>query len=130
MRDPIPLLRIIGLMEAVSFLLLLAVAMPLKYFAGMPWTVKIAGAVHGGLFVFLSILILRTVWVAKWRISRGLLVWIAALLPFGPFLLDQRLRAYSREFQARHNGSSLNLFTPSDGALVDTQGLSRHSTSD
>lgn len=112
----------VGLMEAVSFLLLLGVAMPLKYFAGMPWAVKIAGAVHGGLFVLLSILILRTIWVAKWRLSRGLLVWMAALLPFGPFLLDRRLRAYSLEFQGRQNGSSLNLSTPGSRAFVATKG--------
>ena len=44
-------LRAVGMVEAVSFLLLLGVAMPLKYFAGMPLAVKIAGWIHGLLFI-------------------------------------------------------------------------------
>ena len=42
-RNPIPVLRTIALVEGASFLMLLFIAMPLKYFAGMPMAVKVAG---------------------------------------------------------------------------------------
>lgn len=50
-------LRIIAFLEGLSFLVLLFIAMPLKYLADMPLAVRIAGSVHGGLFlVFLAVL--------------------------------------------------------------------------
>ena len=52
-------LRTVGLLEGVSFVLLLTVAMPLKYAAGMPMAVKIAGWIHGGLFMLLLITLLN-----------------------------------------------------------------------
>ena len=60
--NPIPLLRAAGLAEAVSFLVLLGVAMPLKYLAGMPQAVKVVGWAHGLLFMgFCAALLLTTV---------------------------------------------------------------------
>ena len=41
----------VGMMEGLSFLLLMGVAMPLKYFAGMPAAVKWTGWIHGILFI-------------------------------------------------------------------------------
>jgi integral membrane protein len=99
--NPIPFLRIIGMIEAVSFLLLLGVAMPLKYFAGMPGAVKVVGWIHGVLFVIFSAALLRTLIVARWPIARAALIFVAALLPFGPFVVDKRMRGYEEEFEAR-----------------------------
>ena len=98
MKNPIPFLRAVGLAEAVSFLLLLGIAMPLKYFAGMPIAVKIVGSIHGALFVLFSVTLIRVMWIAGWPFARGLLVWVAALLPFGPFVMDRKVREYSDEF--------------------------------
>jgi integral membrane protein len=85
-------LRAAGMVEAVSFLLLLGVAMPLKYFAGMPLAVKIAGWIHGLLFlVFIMCLLVaqgERQWPGRWT---GL-IFVAALLPFGPFVIDRWLR--------------------------------------
>ena len=50
-------LRSISLIEAVSYLLLIGVAMPLKYLAGMPLMVQIMGMAHGALFVLLIVLL-------------------------------------------------------------------------
>ena len=44
-------LRILGNIEGVSYLLLLGVAMPMKYFFDLPLAVKIVGMVHGVLFL-------------------------------------------------------------------------------
>ncbi len=101
MKNPIPFLRHIALVEAVSFLLLLFVAMPLKYFAGMPMAVRIVGLVHGLLFLVFCFALFRVMTRAKWPIGRGALIFIAALLPFGPFVVDRRMRAYEARFDAR-----------------------------
>ena len=101
MKSPIPLLRTIGHVEAISFLLLLGVAMPLKYIAGMPLAVKVVGWAHGVLFVALGLALLQTMIVAKWSLGRSALVFAAAFVPFGPFLLDRRMAQYEEEFQSR-----------------------------
>jgi integral membrane protein len=98
-RNPIPFLRRIALIEGASFLLLLAVAMPLKYLAGQPLAVTIVGWMHGVLFMVFAIALLRVFLVARWSLPRAALVFVAALLPFGPFLLDRRMLDYAREFE-------------------------------
>lgn len=105
MKSPIPFLRTLGHVEAISFLLLLGIAMPLKYVAGMPQAVKVVGWAHGVLFVALGMALLRTMLVAKWSLGRGALVFAAAFVPFGPFLLDRRMAQYEEEFQNRFKGS-------------------------
>jgi integral membrane protein len=100
-NNPVPLLRIVALVEAVSFLVLLGVAMPLKYFAGMPGAVKAVGWVHGVLFMAFVLALLRTIIVAKWPMGRGAMVFVGALLPFGPMVLDRRMKRYADEFRPR-----------------------------
>lgn len=93
-------LRRVGKLEAISFLLLLGVAMPLKYLAGVPLAVKIVGWAHGVLFVAFIAVLWRATRRAPLSLSRALLVFVAALLPFGPFLIDSRLEAFAREKQS------------------------------
>src|SRR5687767_10841497 len=100
-RNPIPFLRVTALAEAVSFLVLLGVAMPLKYFAGQPGTVKVVGWAHGLLFVVFCVALLRAVVVARWPLGRSAVIFVAALLPFGPFVVDRRMREYEAEFRLR-----------------------------
>jgi integral membrane protein len=89
-------LRIAGKIEGVSYLLLLGVAMPLKYFAGLPLAVKITGWAHGLLFVvFVSVLVLAML-RARLSVAHAGLAFIASLLPFGPFVIDRRLEAVAR----------------------------------
>jgi integral membrane protein len=92
-------LRITALVEGTSFLLLVGVAMPLKYFAGMPLAVKYTGWAHGVLFVGLCLLLLQVMLAARWSLGRGALVFVAALVPFGPFLLDKHMRRWELEGQ-------------------------------
>ena len=99
MKNPVPFLRHVAFAEAISFLVLLFVAMPLKYFAGLPLAVKIVGMIHGLLFLALCYALFRAMTRAKWPIGRGALIFVAALLPFGPFIVDRRMRGYEREFE-------------------------------
>jgi integral membrane protein len=85
-------LRRIGIIEGVSFLVLLGVAMPLKYLAGMPMAVKVVGWAHGLLFMVFLLALWRARQSARWPLSSVAIVFLAALLPFGPFLIDARLR--------------------------------------
>lgn len=90
-------MRHVSLIEGVSFLLLLGIAMPLKYLAGQPLAVKIVGWAHGVLFVLLIVLVAQVRSHLRWPLKRSVLVTVAALLPFGPFLLDGRMKEWEEE---------------------------------
>jgi len=95
-NNPVPLLRRTAIIEGVSFLVLLGIAMPLKYFADMPMPVKIVGWTHGVLFIVFCAALLRTKLIARWPVRRCAVVFVAGLLPFGPFLLDRRMAEWER----------------------------------
>jgi integral membrane protein len=95
--------RTVGLLEGASFLVLLAIAMPLKYLAGMPMAVSIVGMAHGVLFLLYLGVIGNAVVTVPWPYSRAALLVVAALLPFGPFLLDRRLRDEQHAAEARES---------------------------
>ena len=99
-RNPIPPLRTLAIVEAVSFLVLLLVAMPLKYLAGLPGAVKVVGWLHGLLFIAFCAALIHATVAARWPLARAALVFVAALLPFGPFLLDRRMKQYAAEYEA------------------------------
>lgn len=89
-------LRRLGFVEGVSTLVLFGIAMPLKYMAGIPAAVRIAGSVHGFLFVLLSVMLMLA--VTKVPISKRLAMagMIAAVVPFGPFVFDRWLEPQSK----------------------------------
>jgi integral membrane protein len=97
MKNPVHFLRITALIEAVSFLVLLGIAMPLKYVWGFPLAVKIVGSIHGGLFVVFGIALLLSWQSAKWPLSRVALIFIASFLPVVPFFLDKRIKSWEQE---------------------------------
>jgi integral membrane protein len=102
LKTSISRLRIIGLVEGVSFLVLLAVAMPLKYFAGLPQAVTLVGWLHGLLFITFCIALTQAQQEAKWTLWRTAGLLIAALLPFGPFVIDERLRQEDEALQKHY----------------------------
>lgn len=87
-------LRVLGIVEGCSTLILFLIAMPLKYAADMAWTVKLAGSIHGGLFVAYCLLLAVVMWRLKWPLTRGLLLGAAAVVPFGPFVMDPRIKRW------------------------------------
>jgi integral membrane protein len=101
LRTSIGRLRAIGLVEGLSFLLLLGVAMPLKYFAGMPQAVTVVGWLHGILFITFCIALVQARQEANWNGRQTGVVLIAGLLPFGPFVIDSRLRKEDEASQKR-----------------------------
>ena len=101
-RTSVSRLRIIGLIEGISFLILLGVAMPLKYFAGLPQAVTLVGWIHGLLFITFCIALTQAHQEAKWTLWRTGGVLIAALLPFGPFVIDSGLRREDESLRAKY----------------------------
>lgn len=83
---------LVSRMEAVSFLVLLLIAMPLKYMAGMPEAVKVVGWAHGVLFIAYIVQLLRVAFMLKWDVMRVIYGSIASLLPFGPFVFERAIR--------------------------------------
>jgi integral membrane protein len=88
----IRLLRLVLLLEGVSFLVLLFIAMPLKYFADAPLAVRIVGSVHGFLFLVLLYVLLRTHIDRAWPVRRTMYAFASSLVPFGTFVFDRSLR--------------------------------------
>lgn len=85
-------LRAVAFLEGVSYLLLLFVAMPLKYFADAPLAVRITGSVHGFLFVWLVVLTLLALHRRTLPFPFAVRIAIASLIPFATFTLDAALR--------------------------------------
>ena len=80
----------VAIAEGISYLLLLFIAMPLKYFFDMPLAVKYTGWAHGLLFV-LYITCFFIAWSkAKWSFGKATLIGGAALLPFLPFYVEKK----------------------------------------
>jgi integral membrane protein len=84
-------LRLTGLLEGASFLLLLGIAMPMKYMLGIPEAVRIVGMAHGVLFIAFIALTIQAKFVYNWRFSKMILLWVASVLPFGTFYADYKL---------------------------------------
>ncbi|CAN5423219.1 DUF3817 domain-containing protein [soil metagenome] len=84
--------RLIALLEGISFLVLLCIAMPLKYIAGYADAVKYTGWVHGVLFVLYMFLLLQVWKQDKWRFGKVVFAFVASLIPFGTFVLDNRIK--------------------------------------
>jgi len=85
-------LRLVALLEGTSFLVLLCVAMPLKYLAGLPLAVRMVGSVHGLLFLVFLAALYRAGRARRWPPRRWLIAFISSVVPFGTFVFDGSLR--------------------------------------
>lgn len=84
-------LRSVGTWEAISYLLLLGIAMPLKYIGGNDVLIRPIGMAHGILWMAYVGLALLGQMDYKWSIKTTFWLFIASLLPFGPFVADSKL---------------------------------------
>lgn len=82
-------LRLIALVEGWSFLILLFIAMPLKYWAGIPEAVRVVGMAHGVLFILYVLLIFIVTIEKKWSLKVLFLLFLASLVPFATFYADK-----------------------------------------
>ena len=89
-------LRAIGFLEGISFLLLLFIAMPMKYVWGNPILVKYVGMGHGVLFIAFLVILFVVKKKKKWSLKMFILGLMASILPFGPFVFDHKLKKLDR----------------------------------
>ncbi|TWT02502.1 DUF3817 domain-containing protein [Planomicrobium sp. CPCC 101079] len=88
--------RVMGFLEGTSLLVLLFIAMPLKYGFDLPEVVSVVGAIHGGLFTLYCLVIVYATFVVKWPIRFAVGAVAVAFIPFGNFVLDSRLKNWKK----------------------------------
>ena len=82
--------KIISTLEALSFLLLLGIAMPLKYIFEMPQMVQVVGMLHGILFIMYVLAAYFIKEKLQWPTATFLIVLLCSVLPFGPFYAERK----------------------------------------
>ena len=85
--------KVIAKVEGYSFLILLFIAMPMKYMMGIAIATKIVGMIHGGLFLWFLFALYEAASEHKWNFKFISLSFILSLVPFGTFYLGKRLDA-------------------------------------
>ncbi|HEU4962236.1 MAG TPA: DUF3817 domain-containing protein [Bacilli bacterium] len=92
LKTPIGRLRAIGVVEGVSYLVLLLISMPMKYIMGIPEPVQVVGMIHGVLFILYILAVIQAGLTTRWSLKW----WIGALasssIPVATFILDGRLQ--------------------------------------
>lgn len=89
--NPLSQFRVIAFYEGLSFLLLLFIAMPMKYIGGEPIVVKYIGMIHGVLFMAFIYAQFNAHNKHKWSLEFNAFAFIASLIPFGTFVLEKKL---------------------------------------
>lgn len=82
--------KYISILEGISFLLLLFIAMPLKYIWDLPQMVEQIGMAHGVLFIAY---VMGAIWLFKplnWNMKQLALILVCSLVPFGPFYVEKK----------------------------------------
>lgn len=82
--------RLLGRLEGLSFLTLLFVGMPVKYYMHLPVVVKIMGPIHGLLFLAYWA---GVFWLAsenRWPRKQQIAAYLAAVVPFGTFIFEKK----------------------------------------
>lgn len=85
------MLRILGFVEGMSYLVLLGLCMPLKYLYDIPEPTSYIGMTHGVLFVAYCIWVFIVGYEKRWALTTTFLALLASLVPFGTFVADKRI---------------------------------------
>lgn len=84
--------RLIAFLEGVSLLILVFIAMPIKYVLGNPSVVKSVGQTHGILFILFVFLAIKLSAELEWRFKTTTWkVLVASFVPFGTFYIDKTI---------------------------------------
>lgn len=85
--------RKVAKIEGISFLILLFIAMPLKYVGGLEAATKIVGSIHGGLWMWFLYLQYLAYKEYEWNILFNAFAFLMSVIPFGTIWLDKKLKA-------------------------------------
>ena len=84
------LFRIIALLEGVSYIVLLFIAVPIKYLLHDEFYVKMLGMPHGILFIMYILLAFKIKNRMNWNLNQFIIFTISSLIPFGTFYVDSK----------------------------------------
>ena len=93
---PIGRVRCISILEGLSFLALLFIAMPFKYMFGEPLFVRYVGMAHGVLFILFVASLFETSQRHAWSVKFCLFCFACSLVPFAPFWLESKLKLHAQ----------------------------------
>lgn len=93
MRGALTRYRVMAYVVGVWLILLVLVAMPLKYFADSPTMVEIVGPVHGFLYMIYLVTAVDLAFRARWSPVKTVLVMLAGTVPFVSFVAERRVTA-------------------------------------
>ena len=82
--------RLTAILEGISYLMLFAFSMPLKYWAGIGEPNIYIGYAHGFLFIVFMVMAVVLTYEKKWGLKRLLVFFLASLLPFGTFYAERK----------------------------------------
>lgn len=82
--------RIVAFLEGLSFILLLFIAVPIKYLYEDPTYVKLLGMPHGLLFVAYVVLVVYLWSDFNLNNSKRWMILLASIVPFGTFYIEYR----------------------------------------
>lgn len=89
---PLGLLRLLSLLDGLSFVVLLYFAIYEKRILGDDTAVRVPGMIHGVIFTLFLVLLYLTMEKRKWPTKRVALVFVCSLIPFAPFFLEPNLK--------------------------------------
>lgn len=85
-------MRLISIIEGLSLIVLVFIAVPIKYLADNPYWVKTIGPIHGGLFILFVLAAILEAGNQKWSLkTSALVIGVASFIPFGCFYIDAKV---------------------------------------
>jgi integral membrane protein len=88
--------RVLAWTVGTVLIILVLVAMPLKYFADDPHGVEVIGPLHGWLFMFYVAAVIALGFTAKWGLGRMVLTALAGTIPFISFYAEHKTVQFMR----------------------------------
>lgn len=92
LKDTLKRFRVISYIEGLSYLILLFIAMPIKYLAENPYPVKVIGMAHGVLFMLFVLFLYETMRKYAWEKGFSSKLFIYSLIPFGSFIIEKKIK--------------------------------------
>jgi integral membrane protein len=81
--------KYVSFVEGISYLILMGIAMPIKYIGGIESAVAIPGMIHGVLFMLFCVVLLYVGIECKWGIKKMLIGFVSSIIPFGPWIFHK-----------------------------------------
>jgi len=106
---PVGRFRVIAFVEGISFLVLLLIAMPIKYAGGNPQPVLYVGWAHGVLFILYAVAGFAARAARGWSYREAVRGFVAAVLPAGTFVYDARFLRREHEAERRERAAASEL---------------------